>query len=187
MEKKRKGFYIKNSELVAMVERLQNSESGSVEAIREAFHDKIYGHIMRRTHKDEKAAIIILENVFSAIFASINTLRNPSAFVSFCNRVTENQITDYYRKARKRLKAEKNYYEKQQEDAADDNRDHAAILEAMSHMSPKQAEVTMMHVIKGIPVREISERLNIPEGTVKSRLYYGRKKLEELRKNTENK
>ena len=45
----------------------------------------------------------------------------------------------------------------------------------------------MMHVIKGIPVREISERLNIPEGTVKSRLYYGRKKLEELRKNTENK
>lgn len=185
MEEKKKRFYIKRTELIAMVENLQRSEPGSVDAIRKVFRDKIYGHIMRETKKDEIIAEIILENVFSEIFASINTLRNPAAFVSWCNSITKNQIAAYYRIERKNRKAEKEYNEKHQKDLDEDRCDQTAILEAMSYMSPKQAEVTMMHVIKGIPVQEIAKILNIPEGTVKSRLYYGRKKLKEMRQNEE--
>jgi hypothetical protein len=34
-------------------------------------------------------------------------------------------------------------------------------------------------------LQEIAKMLNVPEGTVKSRLYYGRKKLEEMRQKEE--
>lgn len=182
MSEQRKRFYIKQADLIAIVESLQRSEPGSVDEIRSTFEKKIYGHIMRRVaDKDEKAAKVILENVYSEIFASINTLKKPEAFVAWCNRITENQIAAYYRKERKRLKAEKEYYEKQLATINDDNQDRLAILEHMKHLSPKHAEVTQLHVVQGIPVKEIATRLNIPEGTVKSRLYYGRKQLDALR------
>lgn len=184
MSEQRKRFYLKRADLIAMVERLQRSEPGSVDEIISTFEKKIYGHIMRRVdNKDEKAAKVILENVYSEIFASINALKKPEAFVSWCNRITENQIAAYYRKERKRIKAEKEYYEKQVATINDDNHDRIAIMEHMKRLSPKHAEVTLLHVVQGVPVKEIAARLNIPEGTVKSRLYYGRKQLDALRQN----
>lgn len=187
MAEKEKRFYIKRTVLVAMVERLQRSEPGSVEEIQNTFYDKIYGHIMRRTEKDKKATIIILENVFSEIFASINTLRKPEAFVSWCNRITENKITAYYRQERRRLKTEQEYQKKHYEGISDTKMDQASICEALRYLSKKQAEVTKLHVLDGIPVQEIAELLQIPEGTVKSRLYYGRQKLIEMREKNDTK
>ena len=40
--------------------------------------------------------------------------------------------------------------------------------------------VLVLHYLEGYQMAEISELLGIPEGTVKSRLYRGRKKLQEL-------
>ena len=180
---KKKQFYIERTELITMVESLQRSEPNSVEILRDAFRDKIYGHIMRRVKNDKKVADIVLDNVFSEIFGSINTLREPAAFVKWSNRITENQIAAYYRTNRKRIKAEKAYYENLKNEVSDAQKDRAIIAAHISMLSPKHSEVVQLHVIKGIPVKEIAERLNIPEGTVKSRLYYARKNLEKEREN----
>ena len=55
-----------------------------------------------------------------------------------------------------------------------------AAEEWLSQISPKHAQVMRLHVIKEIPVKEIAVMEGIPEGTVKSRLYYARKALRKI-------
>ena len=57
-----------------------------------------------------------------------------------------------------------------------------ANIETVEKLPEEQKRVLVLREIDGLFYREISEILGIPEGTVMSRLYYARKKLQvELR------
>ena len=43
-------------------------------------------------------------------------------------------------------------------------------------------EAVLLREVEGLSYKEISERMDIPEGTVMSRLFYARKKLQSLLK-----
>lgn len=48
---------------------------------------------------------------------------------------------------------------------------------ALSRLSPHLREVVHLVFYEGLPLREVAEILEIPEGTVKSRMHYARKAL----------
>ena len=52
------------------------------------------------------------------------------------------------------------------------------IIETVEQLPEDQKRVLVLREIDGLSYREISEILGIPEGTVMSRLYYARKKLQ---------
>jgi RNA polymerase sigma-70 factor (ECF subfamily) len=54
------------------------------------------------------------------------------------------------------------------------------IFEAMQHISPEQRQIVLLREVEGYSYKEISETMDIPEGTVMSRLFYARRKLQEL-------
>jgi len=47
----------------------------------------------------------------------------------------------------------------------------------MSRLGRKHRVVVRMHDLEGFTIREIAEQLGVAEGTVKSRLFYGREEL----------
>lgn len=49
---------------------------------------------------------------------------------------------------------------------------HAAVRELLRHLSPRLREVLVLRYIEEYSVRQIAETLQIPEGTVKSRINY---------------
>lgn len=53
------------------------------------------------------------------------------------------------------------------------------IINAINNLKPKFKEIIIMYEINGLSYDEISKRLNIPAGTVKSRLYNAKKTLAE--------
>ncbi len=59
----------------------------------------------------------------------------------------------------------------------------AVIQQAIDALSPNQKIAIVLHYLADLNLREIAYILQIPEGTVKSRLHYGR---ENLRKKLEN-
>jgi RNA polymerase sigma-70 factor (ECF subfamily) len=72
-------------------------------------------------------------------------------------------------------------------DPADDpertlqHKDDAAVLRrSVAQLSPTQAEVIDLVYYHGKTVGEAAEVLEIPEATVKTRMFYARKKLREL-------
>jgi RNA polymerase sigma-70 factor (ECF subfamily) len=63
--------------------------------------------------------------------------------------------------------------------AAERSEIHRRIIEEVEKLPPEQKQAIVLREIDGLSYREISEIMNIPEGTVMSRLFYARKKLQE--------
>ena len=60
------------------------------------------------------------------------------------------------------------------------------VLEGVHSLPQKQRDVLLLYDIEGFSQYEVSEMLDIPRGSVMSRLFYGRKKLKEYLKNIFN-
>ena len=56
---------------------------------------------------------------------------------------------------------------------------HTKIIQEVEKLPAEQKQAIVLREIDGLSYREISEIMNIPEGTVMSRLFYARKKLQE--------
>lgn len=184
-QKKRDPFYIPTDQLVLLVERMQRYESEAFEEFYRAFHDKIRGHLVVKA-EIYSVADKLVDEVFSEIFRSIHKLRKPEAVVSWVNLITDHQVAAYFRKLRKEQKMQMEKKQelksalKQESNQQETEEDIVLTPEIVRQLPKKQAEVMLLHYSNHVAVKEIAKILNVPEGTVKSRLYYGRKKLKEI-------
>ena len=58
--------------------------------------------------------------------------------------------------------------------------EHVAIVTALAQLDPAQREVVVLHHLADLGTAQIAAELDIPEGTVKSRLARGRDRLADL-------
>ena len=54
------------------------------------------------------------------------------------------------------------------------------VLAALEELPPEQREVVVLAFYEGLSYREIGRLLGVPEGTVKSRMYFAKRKLREV-------
>ena len=97
---------------------------------------------------------------------------NPKAFNEFCLHYQRKQI----QKKQTRNTTENELLTL----SPDDNREEIALEKirfAITRLPKKQRVVFVLFYLNDLPIREISEILRIPLGTVKSRLYYGREMM----------
>ena len=71
-------------------------------------------------------------------------------------------------------------------DRLEDEIERQELREAVRRLSPGFREVVLLHYFQGLGIAEISRMLNLPEGTISSRLSRARKKLEEMLKESEH-
>lgn len=110
------------------------------------------------------------------------TLREKTAFRSWLSRILVNTCNDMLRK---RAKAEIVPLE---ENMAVQNADQSSLelREALDKLSPDQRTAVVLHYLEGWSVQEIAHAFDTPEGTVKTRLMYARRRLgEALREDEE--
>ncbi|MBF0197484.1 MAG: RNA polymerase sigma factor [Planctomycetes bacterium] len=62
---------------------------------------------------------------------------------------------------------------------------HSCIMQELDSLSEEHRSVFLMKYVEGLSRTEIAEALDVPEATVKSRLYYGMKKIKEVAKKFE--
>ena len=66
------------------------------------------------------------------------------------------------------------------------NHDEQRLHVAMGDLSGNQQTILVMHYLEEMGIAEIAVALDIPAGTVKSRLFHARKQLKELLERTES-
>ena len=149
--------------------------------------------IVRLFIASEQDAEDMVQNVYLKVLEKADTLKNPDCFYTWLRRVTENECKNHLKKHKPVL------WSGTQEDFDSSINSERAIVstevsvetdevnkllfEAIETLPREKQVCLQLFYFEGADIAEIASALGIPQGTVKTRLFVARKKLEkELKK-----
>src|SRR5881296_2991602 len=179
-----------------LVKRCQKGDSAAFDELVTRYRTRIFGMIYNMVH-NEQDAWDLAQDSFLKAWKSIGRFRGQSSFYTWIYRIVMNVTIDWLRKkqvkgagaefddaiqlrqvdpASKTVpKTEALPYETMERDEIRDRID-----KAIAQLSPEQRAVILMKEIEHMQYHEIAEALGCSIGTVMSRLFYARKKLQNL-------
>ncbi|MDY0321166.1 MAG: sigma-70 family RNA polymerase sigma factor [Arcobacteraceae bacterium] len=139
----------------------------------------LYKYIYYRV-KDKFVAQDILQEVFIRLYKNQDNIITNEKIKSWLYKVATNSIIDYYRK--KNINEIMSDSIENMEDIQD-NSFHTEFSNCINHfittLSFVYKDVLILHEYQELSVKEISQKLNMPIPTVKSKIQRGRQKLRE--------
>ncbi len=134
---------------------------------------------------DWELARDLSQDSFLKAYRSLNTFDVHAPFLPWFYRILRNTCMDQIRrKGRFRSVMEKlGYYARNKGDLMDEiSRSDVAVVVrmAVARLKEKDREIIELRHFSGLSYDEISGLLDIPRGTVMSRLHYARKQLQEI-------
>ncbi len=175
-----------------LVSRCLRGDEAAWEELVRLHTRRVYALCFRFTGNNQEAQDLTQE-VFLRVFRTVKTFRSTEgSFATWLARVTRNLLIDHYRRTR-------------QERVTDSIEDQLPVLEevgavastrpdhvvagleaseilraALQRLSPDLREAVILRDLQEMEYREIADVLQIPEGTVKSRINRGRAELARL-------
>ncbi len=141
--------------------------------------------------KDEDAAQDLLQDSYIKAFRSLDQLEDAAKFPAWIKRIAHNKAIDYLRKSRDvnfssmsmddddaEIEFEDERPESLPEVVIDRGETARLIGEILDALPDDQRACITLFYYDQLSVKEIADELEIPEATVKSRLQYGRRKIE---------
>lgn len=160
-----------NHTLENIVKGCQRQETKAQKELYDLFGRKMYGVCLRYAGNENDAQDILQEG-FLKIFEKINQFGFKGSFEGWMRRIFVNTALEKYRGQYKVINIQDGWRE-----ANDDGYEHIAssitakeLTELIQQLSPKYRTVFNLYAIEGYSHKEISELLNISEGTSKSNL-----------------
>ncbi len=126
---------------------------------------------MLRSEADAQDAVY--DTILTA-YEKINTLRNDDSFSSWLMQIL---VRNCYKTLKRRKRFEDSGEDLPEETSRDNPYINVEIGEAISSLSPKIRAVVLLYYVEDYSLKEIHSVLNIPVGTVKSRLNKGRNQI----------
>jgi RNA polymerase sigma-70 factor (ECF subfamily) len=149
---------------------------------------RVYAICYRFTGSDSSAQDLTQE-VFLRIFRSLKSFRaGEGSFAVWLTRLTRNLLIDNYRRTKldratdsietQLPMLEETHASSGRADRLLAGREASEALQgALTKLSPELRETVILRDLEELEYREIAQVLNVPEGTVKSRLNRGRAEL----------
>ena len=106
-----------------------------------------------------------------------STLRDPSRFDQWFDRILVNTCRDRLRASRRQPRDISAEVEVSSDDPFARSDLHETIAAGLATLSPDQRVVVALRYYLDLPIDQIASRLDIPAGTVQSRLHYALKRL----------
>jgi RNA polymerase sigma-70 factor (ECF subfamily) len=175
-----------------LVERTQAGDARAFDELVVRFSPRLYGLIyhMTASHEDTND---LLQEVFAKAYRSIRGFQGKSSFYTWMHTISVNMTINFLKKRNRRNTMslddiDNGILNDPDFIAATSNGDpsHSANLselqkklnESMLKLSHEHRAVVTMFDIQGMPHAEIAKILKISEGTVRSRLFYAHKQLQ---------
>lgn len=160
------------------------ARTGDVEALGRlagCFQSRLLAHAWRLTNDRELAREVTQEAWFD-ILRGLARLSDTAAFPAWAFRI----VTRRCAAAIRRLQRERQVRGDSDEDLASDvnpareielSADAAKAKAALAELPPEQRAALALYYLEDLSVAEIAHALDVPAGTVKTRLLHGRRKL----------
>jgi len=176
---------MKNEEITVLVEKVQQKEEGSFEALYNELWRKIY-YRCYKTLGNEQDAKDAMQTVFIKLFQKIDTLNHPNAFGAFLRTITNNVCLDFHRVSNRNETDELETYEGVlEEDNAEflpseayERQDiREKIAKIIEDLPAKQREAILLFYYENLTIKEIAEITESKFDAVNNRLVTARKTL----------
>lgn len=191
-----------NQAVNALVRRCVSGDAAAWQEIVQQYNRRIYNICYRFSGSPDDAADLAQE-VFIKMYRTLSTFDTTRAsFMTWVTTVTRNLLVDHFRKGK---------YDRVTDslDATPGNQDEGLTLaeqledrnpspesrlrsqetqklvhEALKRLSPELREAVILRDLQDLDYKDIAKVLNVPEGTVKSRINRGRTELARLLQRT---
>lgn len=175
-----------------LVERSRRGEVAAFEPLVEKYRERVwrlaFGYL-----RDREEAWDVAQEAFVRAWQALPTFRGQSAFYTWLFRIVVNVATDRVRQRAARGRAfgtdpvPEEEWERVAMDPAEGPEDAARraeererIRHALAALPEHHRTIIMLSDLEGLSYREIAEVLDIPMGTVMSRLHNARKRLRQV-------
>ena len=179
---------MKKLTLTKLVHLLQENDEAAFEELYNRYHRLVY-YIAYQLSKNHADAEEIVQETFFQVQRSIHSLKEPSQLKAWIGKIAHSKTITMLRRKKdqqmsdSQLEILSNEAEGRMEFCPETMNRHDTdmqILQAcLSRLKPQYREVLILYFFVQLNNKEISELLNCPLGTVKSRLLYGKKYLKE--------
>lgn len=122
----------------------------------------------------------VLQEVYLMAYRKFETLTDPMAFKAWLIRIAQNKCIDYYRRKAARAEFPMDISERVMVYGRCGLREQIIVREIMDKLADKDRNILKLYYFKELSQAEIAKKLNIPVGTVKSRLYTARENFRRL-------
>lgn len=163
-------------------------------ALVERHHSPLTGYLYRLVNGDRPLAEDLVQETFLRVLKGIEQYQYPRPFKPWLYAIATNLARDYFKRADSRRTAsapeEPGFWQARggqtgslenklvARDSAE--RRKSAVTKALQALPDHQREVVLLRYYQDFSLAEIGEALEIPLGTVKSRLSLGTKRLREM-------
>jgi RNA polymerase sigma-70 factor, ECF subfamily len=179
---------VKTPEQIEDLELVYRSQAGDTEAFDQLmtkYRTKIFAIICGMVRNEQDARDLAQEAFFKA-WRSIRQFQGRSSFYTWLYRITSNVIIHSRRRRRCLEERELNDDIPSSLPTPGVNCQRIELREeidaALAKLSPEHRAVVLLKGLEGLRYHEIAEVLNLPVGTVMSRLFHARKQLQFLLK-----
>jgi RNA polymerase sigma-70 factor (ECF subfamily) len=162
-----------------LVLRSQEGDAGAFEALVGRWQERLWRHAWRLAG-NESVAWDMLQETWIGISRGLGRLADPAAFPAWAYRIISHKCHDWDRRESRRRKAARGYLEhlqQQEPQAAVAENEFATLKDALESLCGPDRALLSLRYEERFHTAEIALILGVPEGTVKSRLFYARKRL----------
>lgn len=178
---------------LVLIERAQKGDRDALDQLVRKYEKRAYQYAYRLTSNAEEAADVV-GDAFVRIHAAMKNFKGNSAFTTWMYRILTNCFLDLRKRERNRptqsleatLQTEDGMVERQFEsdeptpdEVAERNQREATIERAVALLPEYQRAMVTLYHAENLSYEEIAEALDLPIGTVKSRLNRARLSLRE--------
>jgi len=173
-----------------LVERCLRGDDFAWEMLVNSYGKKIYNLSYRYTNRRDEAEDLT-QDILIRVYQNLKSYRADSgSFQNWILRVARNLVIEHYRQARRFTQAggsEELETMNIQDDkapnplrAAEQQEASKFLQNGLQALSPELKEAIILRDLEGMPYSDMADLLNVPEGTVKSRINRGRIELAKL-------
>jgi RNA polymerase sigma-70 factor (ECF subfamily) len=165
---------------IALIDRYLSGDIDAFNELMDAHEDRVFA-ICLRILRNREAALDATQDTFLTVFRKADRYKATAAFSTWLYRVTVNTCYDYLRKEKRkradRLPETHDIADPTSQDEFEAVDVRPQIEVALDALSPEFKAAVVLVDLEGMSIEQASDTLEVPTGTIKSRLFRARKQL----------